>query len=82
MQERRLDSYEFYNGAEGLSFPVDRLFGRGQSRFEEVWVLVADDGAETEAILPVEEYKRLKAIERVMRRLKKKARMRRRGHHD
>jgi hypothetical protein len=59
MDERRIDPFEFYSTTP---FYADQLFGMRKSDVDEVWILTRDDGTETEAVVPIEEYRRLKRL--------------------
>lgn len=57
--ERHVDPWTFYTG----EMIDDRLFETGEARLREILILTAEDGTETEAILPIAEYRRLKALD-------------------
>ncbi len=59
MIERRIDSFDFYSAMDHLS---DRLFHVEGKGLDRIYILVRDDGVETEAIMPIEEYRRLRRL--------------------
>lgn len=59
MIERRVGSFEFFSSLDSV---VDRLFLAQGKGLGEILILTKDDGTETEAIVPIEEYRRLKRL--------------------
>jgi phosphoglycolate phosphatase-like HAD superfamily hydrolase len=60
LAERKVDPFEFYSAIDNVS---DRLFrARGRALpDDEALILMRPDGTETEAIVPIEQYRRLRA---------------------
>lgn len=61
MIEVKTDAFDFYVGGPTWK---DRLFRYvGNDKLTNILILIKDDGTETEAILPIEEYRRLKELD-------------------